>query len=260
MEVTEKVLEKAKSARVSRALMGYEVDGKYLVDVDGDQINCSCGVQNCYHSVAVALQLKKEVSVVKEGMPNECVGGYDRYEVVSAFHKELRRGDVVEAVYWLEVMIQSEFSAFYINNYILSILGEELCSCEMQPFIEIKTLANFKVVDEYNLYSMVEKFCDAKKWWYCEKCSYRHQELWVNTHMAVKKGRKEIPKYALDTHTRRGKKLHAQGEADMRWSGTDKGMAWRRRVVEAGLDIMTARWDDVDMTDEKELDGIMKKW
>jgi hypothetical protein len=257
MEVTEKIYEKAKESRVDKALIGYEVDGKYMVD---DEVTkCTCGVKNCQHLVAVAIKNGMEVSVAKEGFPVECVGGYDRYEVVSAFHKEMRRGDKKEAYYWLDVMIQSGFSAWYVNNYIVSILGEELCHCDMKPFQEIKTLANFKVIDEYNLYAMVEKFCEAKKWWFCEKCSQRRKD-WVETHKAVKKGRKKVPLYALDTHTRRGKKLYANGEADMRWSGTDKGMAWRERVVKAGIDLLEAEWDDVDMSDEKESDDIEKDW
>jgi hypothetical protein len=253
MEVTEKTYEKAKKCKVSKSLIGYEVDGKYMVD--DENMECSCGVKNCQHVVAVAIKLGKEVSVSKEGVPIECIGGYDKYEVISAFHKELRRGDKREAYYWLEVMIQSGFSAWYINNYIVSILGEELCLCDMKPFQEIKELANFKVVDEYNLYAMVEKFCEAKKWWYCEKCSQRRFD-WSDTLDMVERGRKKVPMYALDTHTRRGKMLHAEGKADMRWSGTLKGMRWRRRVVEAGLDPIEAAWNDVDMSDEKELDEI----
>lgn len=245
MKVKESVLKAAQKLKVEPDLLGWSV-GKY--HVEGER--CSCKVGGCTHVVAVKLHNGEEV-VVEENVPDKCVNGLDRWEVISAFHKELRRGDKEAAWYWLETMIQSEFSQWYMTNYIVGVLSEELCTCDMKVWGEIRALAEYKNKDPYRLYAMVEKFCEAKKWWFCQKCSDRRLS-WVQTRKDVKAGSRPVPFYAYDPHTDKGKRLAARGHADLRWSGTWPGVMWRMRAAKAGLDLLTAKWNDVDMSDEEE--------
>lgn len=222
---------------------------KYMVKIDKDTGDYHCGCEDfskrkipCKHIIAVAIQMGIEC-VADEGnqksgndkkFANYKTMGYDRWEVISAFHKELRRGDEKKALWWAEILIQAGEDVWYINNYIASIITEELCTCDYNIIYSITSTLNFKVLDDNGLYAAVIKFCRAKKWWECDTCSDMRL-IRSDYRTKIKNNKKKeflpIPEYTLDRHTRRGKKLIAEGKFNQqKWEGSWTGMWFRREA------------------------------
>lgn len=212
----------------------------------------------CKHVVAVMNYEKIEYEIEKkeeDKLDPKMKFNLDRYEVISAFHKELRRGDVEKAWYWLEVMIQSNFGVWYINNYLLNIIGEEICCCDPQFIVGLKAYFNpsNKNYDDYLLYAGVDIFCNSKKFWECERCWQRkvYEARYKKNIQEGKKPLYEIPFYALDKHTLRGKQISDE-KKDKRFSGTWESMYFRRKCIEQGFDLNSIKWNQVKL-DEEEL-------
>ena len=220
----------------------------------GDIYTCECPdfrkrTKICKHIIAVMLDQKEEVEV-EESKKESYSGninmfGYNKFEVISSFHKELRRGDFEQASYWIEVLIQGKASGAYLSGYIASIIGEELCLCDTTIALKIKSYLNYKKMCTYSLIAAVHLFCESKKWWFCEQCATRRLIQRRNVKEIMSDKKREIPNYAHDIHTRLGKMLWEKGSADKRWSGTWEGMFWRRKCVEQGKDLLTTEWGDV---------------
>ena len=207
---------------------------------------------------------KEETNVAEDkkgkgGLP-ETVCGYSRYEVVSAFHKELRKGDVKKATYWLQVMLSGGVGAWYIANYLWWIHAEELAMEEVHGDFGTYLAAlnqHGSKADPYQLYYAVIRFCKAKKWWECEE-STKMRLLWAKYAKILKENNEEekleIPYYAHDRHTAKGKALMKAGKADLRYSGTWMGMIWRRKAMEQ-FGRIDVPWEDV-----KWEDGELEFW
>lgn len=201
----------------------------------------------------------------KGSLPN-WICGYSRFEVVSSFHKELRLGNEEKATYWLQVMITGGVGAWYPANYLWWISAEELAMEEVHgDFGQYLGLLNQlgTKADPYQLYYAVMRFCKAKKWWEDPE-SCRMRDLWGKNQRALKDGEKlfDIPLYAHDRHTSKGKALMKTGEADLRYSGMWNGMKWRQKAFEQHGTI-DVEWDDVkwedgeyDYWDKMERDGL----
>lgn len=91
---------------------------------------------------------------------------YDRYEVISAFHKELRRGDTEKAYYWGTVLADGG-SKKYPLQYMFKVATEETHSPELKAFLA-DFLANHRKVTN-------EEFCRAVHGF----CSYPHKKFAV---------------------------------------------------------------------------------
>lgn len=175
----------------------------------------------------------------------------DRWSVISSFHKELRRGDLDQALYWLQFMRDGGAPNAYLVRYLWEICAEELAVTELDV---VNYIANCRAqldrLNDYHFYQMVTLFVQAKKWWECE-VSTKMRELRFQHVQTIREAKKyrEVPHYAHDKHTTTGKKLVAEGKADRRWEGTWTGMFWRRRAFvlaqEKGVSIDTITWADV---------------
>src|SRR5690606_5957362 len=92
--------------------------------------------------------------------------GRSRWDVVSAFHKELRRGDFEQATYWMQVMLEAHTPVSYIITYLWRIASEELAPDQLEVVNYLAHLrANDTEIYPYHLYYAVLLFCRAKKWW-----------------------------------------------------------------------------------------------
>jgi replication-associated recombination protein RarA len=153
---------------------------------------------------------------------------YDRFEVISAFIKEMRLGNVEGALYWLDVMKRSNEPKNYIVKRLVCFAGEDAFGTE--PLGIASHLVNTfgREGDDWNLIDQaVIHLTKCKKWWETEtgafwkKCQMRHSKLF-------KLGKlKKVPHYALDVHTRKGVELKSQGLMDSRMSGDANGVAKR---------------------------------
>lgn len=90
---------------------------------------------------------------------------YNVYEVVSAFHKELRRGDFTKAYYWASIL--STFRGLKgVIKYMLNIIYEETRDHELHKYLITiygKALANTATSE--HMCKAVQLFCDSKKKW-----------------------------------------------------------------------------------------------
>ncbi len=264
MKVKRDKIERSKDVVITQSILqdgeyyckSKDSENEWIVKREGKYFSCNCPdflkkKEICKHIIAV-LNYEKIPFEIEEEKNKQEIGvamkfNYDRYEVISAFHKELRRGDVETALWWLEIIIQSNYGAFYINNYIYGIIGEELCICDPKIVQAIKSYLNFKVIDEYMLYAVVDIFCSSKKYWECERCKLR-RKIWQKYHMAVKKEEEKIykiPHYAHDTHTRKGKAMRFE-DVDWRYAGVEIGMRWREKCVEQKLNINDTKWSSIE--------------
>ena len=82
--------------------------------------------------------------------------------------------------------------------------------------------------------------------------------LWGKHQRALKDGERphDIPEYAHDRHTQKGKALMKSGDADLRYSGMWEGMIWRRKAIEQHGTI-DVPWESVTW-DEGELEHWTK--
>lgn len=132
--------------------------------------------------------------------------GYDFFEVSSAFQKAVRRNSEEEACYWATELYNSGYDK-YIWKRILIITSEDVGIAEPHLPATIKALHDSyfwlkqeKTGDQIRLqlFHAIVLLCRAKKSrlidWTKNYFHHKHE-----THNL------EIPDYALDVHTRRGK-------------------------------------------------------
>jgi hypothetical protein len=82
----------------------------YEVDLVEGKCTCSTPEQPCSHVL-------KARDIHADGCKRS------RFEIVSALHKEIRRGDVETALYWADLL--SKYSDDYVLNYVRRLVGEE---------------------------------------------------------------------------------------------------------------------------------------
>lgn len=138
------------------------------------------------------------------------VNGYDMFEVVSAMQKSIRRGLEDDAMYWGVEMFESGFIAYAWKRLII-IAMEDVGLADPNAIIQVKTLK-----DVYDSMTKDDKknqfrlpFVQAILYLvHCPKSRLVDwaQGYWFDNntcHEVVK----QIPDYALDQHTRRGKRM-----------------------------------------------------
>lgn len=137
--------------------------------------------------------------------------GYDLFEVVSAFQKAIRRGKEDEAMFWGVELHESGFIPYAWKRMIV-ISTEDIGLANPQAPLMIKTLKE--------MYEDMAKANDKKKQFrlpYVQAILYlvhspksRHTDwalnYWFDSHL-FDEYNMEIPDYALDIHTRRGKRM-----------------------------------------------------
>jgi hypothetical protein len=175
---------------------------------------------------------------------------YSRWDVVSSLHKEIRRGDYERASYWLVVMMRGGSPTAYIAGYFFQIVYEELAPSEVEAMLFAGMLReNLDKVNPYHLLYGLFLLCKGKKWWECPD-GRMIREMWAKHALTVDAEKyREIPHYAHDKHTSKGKRLIAEGTADRRWEGTWAGMVYRaeaQKQAEAdGMTLDEMSWDAV---------------
>lgn len=128
---------------------------------------------------------------------------YDFFECSSAFQKSIRRNNQKEAIFFGMELYCSGYSS-YTWKRLLIIASEDVGTADSNSAILINTLyENFKIIAEKDMEEASLPFihaivhlCEAEKTRIIDKW-----KMW-----ALKSNYKpEIPDYALDVHTRRGK-------------------------------------------------------
>lgn len=135
--------------------------------------------------------------------------GYDLFECVSAFQKEIRRGNEMNAMYWGVELYESGFTAYAWKRMIIISIEDIGIINPAAPLI----VSNLK-----QLYEEMVKADDKKQQYrlpYVQAILYlvrskksRHTDWALNYYFdshLFDDNRLEIPEYALDIHTRRGK-------------------------------------------------------
>jgi len=183
------------------------------------------------------------------------ISGYDQFEVVSSLRKSIKHRDVDQAIYWLQVLIENKLVRKAARN--LWIMAAEDID---EPMVVLRAFAVFVTANKVNetdhmlyltqmmaaaphhdldqpkpvedqLVELAAAMCRARMWWETEEgrqVEYLRLRA-IDEINGDQAGRRKIPDYALDQHTRRGKRLAAQGHwgpvGQLRdeTSGTDMG-------------------------------------
>lgn len=155
------------------------------------------------------------------------LGRYPLHEVLSAFRKTIKLGDVENAVYWLTVILEKGSStAPKMAAKQLWIVAAEDVDDEA---VVLRAFAVFQmagvVPETDHLYFLVAQMCRARKWWETEE-GREVDRLWSKALGDLRRDPKPVPVYALDRHTRRGWAIKRKtGHFEDRFSGTDLGRA-----------------------------------
>jgi len=137
--------------------------------------------------------------------------GYDLFEVVSAFQKEIRRGNEDNAMWWGVELHESGFVP-YAWKRMMVIAIEDIGLASPNAPLMIKTLKE--------VYDEMKKANDKKHQYrlpFVQAILYlvnspksRHTDwalnYWFDSHKFAEYD-KEVPDYAIDIHTRRGKQM-----------------------------------------------------
>lgn len=139
------------------------------------------------------------------------IKGYDLFEVISAFQKSIRRGLEFDAMFWGVELYESGYVKFAWKRMVVMSTEDIGLADPMAPVI-INALkqqyeelsANFDKKKQYRL-----PYVQAILYLVHSKKS-RHTDwalnYWFDSHLGNAQNR-QIPAYALDIHTRRGKMM-----------------------------------------------------
>jgi replication-associated recombination protein RarA len=137
-------------------------------------------------------------------------GGYDAFEVMSCLQKDIRRGREAQAMYWAFEM--ESLNPSWLWKRLMIITTEDVGPADPSMITLVKTLwetyekmkemAKGKTPESHILGMAVLSLCRANK---------SHEAMYlpmtVNWWKKYLNWKLEVPDYALDIHTRRGKKL-----------------------------------------------------
>ncbi len=193
------------------------------------------------------------------------INGYDLFEVVSAFQKEIRRGSEENAMYWGVELWESGFIPYAWKRMIIISTEDVGLANPYAPMII------------NSLYWQYEKLTGTKgdkkkqnRLPYVQAILFlanapksRHTDWALNYHFDnhhfVDFKKKEIPDYALDIHTRRGKKM-GKTIGDFFDVGSYVNNHSPREKEEFYKDMCRRRWTSVEWCNKaKEHDKEMEK-
>jgi replication-associated recombination protein RarA len=129
--------------------------------------------------------------------------GYDLHEVISALQKEIRRGKEYEAVYWAREL--ESFNSKALWNRLRVIASEDIGLADPLASLIVDVLAK-------QYYDAVDRKNDSSRLFLVHAVLYltRAQKSRIVDHLLAvvynDERMLEIPDYALDMHTVRGKK------------------------------------------------------
>lgn len=163
---------------------------------------------------------EKSTEVDETKQTNYAALGIDRYEVISAWIKEMRLSNVDRALYWTLVMKQAKESMYYLGRRLGVFAGED-CGDHMTYLVLTNTALLLKNgLGDWNnvMYAVVAAAKGAK--FFTSKEGRELEAKYRELNAAVEHGSIfQPPPYAVDNHTARGKRLRYEGKADCRYSG-----------------------------------------
>lgn len=157
---------------------GREPDTHYTVNFDTVECDCQHGAAwrfdgkrykpngYCAHklkALASLIELRTYDPELNDFFETQCGKRYNAFEAVSAFHKELRRGDVEQALYWAMVMIPHR-GKHGVMNYMRNIIFEETRDLQLAHYI-FNMSSYGKSIPLLNMQRAVIRFCRAPKKW-----------------------------------------------------------------------------------------------
>ena len=175
---------------------------------------------------------------------------YEQWWVLSSIIKEIRIWNCLQALYWIQVMLQAGWNKG--RDYVMKRLTIEVWETFWWADVANYTASVMQFFKEYNyaetdnLYHLVCYMCF--RWKHCKECEYRRENrVWILLEpyfywlvkyfvpwvfdWSIKKI--EYPSYAMDVHTWLWKStVNKWGVVDNRWSWTDN---WRRKSLEIAL-------------------------
>jgi len=162
---------------------------------------------------------------------------YAQGEVVSALIKELRRGSLMDAMYWAFTLHEMRgFKA--VARYLYVFACEDTMDTDLMQFCWMLANQDSRLDDRHEIEHAVRWFADAKKKWECEEgrtlervsCALLKE---LDEQIAGEVAPRPIPSYALDRHTKAGWRIKKEiGEWDDRLSGDWEGVWWRIAMME----------------------------
>lgn len=156
-----------------------------------------------------------------------CDSNFSKSEVVSAFIKSMRFGDLEEASYWCTVLLENNISETYIAKRLAIFAAEDCFDSELMVLANsVYLMYEIKIGNSNMFWQVLYRCCKAKKFW--EMSEGKEYEETINR--AAKRyktnGIEKIPRWAIDAHTRKYYELIENGrnkETDERFSGNDIG-------------------------------------
>ena len=138
----------------------------------------------------------------KTTFPWATVGGYDFYEVLSALQKTIRRGLREEALFWASELYLSGYE-IHAWRRLLVIASEDVGSADPMIFVQVRAL--------WDTWSERKKEGDAKLYFIdavLRLVNATKSRITDSATIVFFEGdrlRPDIPDYALDVHTGRGR-------------------------------------------------------
>lgn len=155
--------------------------------------------------------------------------GYKQKDVVSALIKEMRLGNVENAFYWYQVMIEAGESYYYLAITLINFAYED----GFEDAVTMISDACWRSMMSQKQRGMtgntpfwwIDRLCRATKFWETEEGRAREKAWNKVTDEIKKKGAtRTIPLYACDSHSHTGWKMKREGkDFDERFSGTRWG-------------------------------------
>tara|TARA_Y100000310_G_C20642558_1_gene794781 strand:+ start:450 stop:1079 length:630 start_codon:yes stop_codon:yes gene_type:complete len=171
--------------------------------------------------------------------------GYDFFEVSSSFQKSIRRGLEEDAMYWATEFIESGFETYLWKRMFIMVsedvgLANANLPNQFQSLHYSYNLLKKAKAREYKLpiYHCILLLVRSKKSRLIDWASGRFQDGYY-----FRENDKEIPDYALDMHTRRGKSF-GKGIVDFFQSGCKLGNQAEIEGEQEYHDWCKERWCD----------------
>lgn len=168
----------------------------YTVDLDALTCDCKFGQpwrwsknrwtpnSLCNHKLKALASLcehSSENEKLRDYYDEELGKRYNAFEAVSAFHKELRRGDVEASIYWANAIVPHR-GRHGVVAYMRGILFEETRDINLVKYI-LKVASKGKSVGTLEMQRAVHRFCLAPKKW---ELPWRH-DIFLNEMRGYKK-------------------------------------------------------------------------
>lgn len=174
--------------------------------------------------------------------------GYDQKDVMSALIKEMRLGNLDEAMYWGRVMEEAG-DTWNLCRRLLIFSFEDGFGEKVQIYSAACWQAFAAIRDDNIWFAWIERLCRATKFWEVPEGAER-ENAYDKADKSLKAGeRRPIPDYAKDCHCKAGYQMKAEkGYMDNRFSGDGYG---RWHMIR-----MQKRLGKLDPNDKESLNAV----